>query len=256
MSQKSKLKVTQRWMILFTSLFIAAIIIGRILYGEVGFYWALSVSQLLMFLIHGVVLWKTRNPVYLIPVLMYLFMGLTFLPPWKEHPGHLVFSVAAAAMLVGFIAILITKKINWRYREILELAARPVNEASDGFTHRPFPSGRLDVTRKDVLGLARFLLKNVVAYPLIEADRVVFVIPRYMWSYLILFKRRYDKETYVAFADSGEVSVRIARPDYQAYKEELTFDRLCASLGDLFKQFMQHYRDGQPDKVIERLNTL
>ena len=256
MSQKSKLKVTQRWMIFFTSIFIAAIIAGWVLYGESGFYWTLSAAQLLMALIHGGVLFSTRNPVYLIPVLMYLFMGLTFLPPLKEHPGHLIFSITAAAMLAGFIAILITKKINWRYREILELAAMPVDETSDGFTHRPFPSGRLDVTRADALGLARFLLKNVVAYPLIEPDRVVFVIPRYMWRYLILFRRSYATETYVAFAGSGEVSVRIAQPDYQAYKEELTFDHLCASLGNLFKQFMQHYQDGQPGRIIERLNAL
>lgn len=255
MPQSSKLKVTQRWMILFTAVLIAIIIAARIFYGPPGFYWALGLTQWLMALIHGIVLIRVRNPIYLIPVLMYCFLGLTFLPPLNEHPWHLVFAIVAAALLVAFLAVLITRKIEWRYRDILELAAQPVSDTSNGFTSRPFPTGRFQYTRADALGLAAFALKNVVAYPQIEEKRVVFVIPRYMWSYLVFFKRGYREETYVSFADSGEVSVRIARRDYQAYKEELTFDQLCGSLGECFKQFMQDYREGRPDEIIRRLNT-
>jgi hypothetical protein len=242
-------------MILFTAVLIAIIIGARIFYGETGFYWALGLIQWMMALIHGIVLLRVRHPVYLVPFLMYCFLGLTFLPPLADHPMHLAFAVAAAALLVGFLAVLVTKKIDWRYRDILELAAQPVSETSDGFTPRPFPSGRFEFTRTDAVGLAGFVLKTVVAYPLAEEDRVVFVIPRYMWSYLVFFKRGYQEETYVSFADSGEVSVRIARQDYQAFKEELTFDQLCASLGNCFKEFMQDYREGHPERIIRRLNT-
>ncbi len=251
-----KLKPTQRWMIFFTAVLIAIIIAARLFYGEIGFYWALGSAQILMAAIHFLVLLQTRNPVYLITVSFYGFLALVFLPPLDGHPWRLFFAVAAGILLILHTFVLISKQINWRYREILELAARPVEGAADGFTPRPYPSGSADYTGNDARGLARFLLKYVITYPVFEADRVVLVIPRYMWSYLLFFKRSYDNETYIAFNDAGEVSVRIAKPDYQAYKEELTFDQLCASLGDLFKQFMGMYRQGEAKAIIERLNAV
>lgn len=251
-----KLKATQKWMIVFTAVLLAAVIVARIFFGEVGFYWALGSVQVLMAGIHLLVLLRTRNPVYLITVLFYVSLASVFLPPLAGHPWRLFFAVAGAILLILHTIVLISKQINWRYREILELAARPVESAADGFTSRPYPSGSAEFTGEDARGLAHFLLRYVVAYPVFEGDRVVLVIPRYMWSYLIFFKRNYDNETYIAFTDSGEVSVRIARPDYQAYKEELTFDQLCASLGDLFKQFMGMYRKGETKAIIERLNAV
>jgi hypothetical protein len=206
--------------------------------------------------IHFLVLLQTRNPVYLVTVGFYASLALVFLPPLDAHPWRLFFAVAGAVLLILHVFVLISKQINWRYREILELAARPVEDTADGFTSRPFPSGSAEFTREDVRGLARFLLKHVVSYPVFEADRVVLVIPRYMWSYLIFFKRHYEKETYIAFSDAGQVTVRIARPDYQAFKEELTFDQLCASLGDLFKRFMDDYRRGEARAIIARLNAV
>lgn len=250
-----KLRATQKWMIVFTAVLLAAVIVARIFFGEVGFYWALGSVQVLMAGIHLLVLLQTRNPVYLITVLFYVSLALVFLPPLAGHPWRLFFAVAGAILLILHTFVLISKQINWRYREILELAARPVESAADGFTSRPYPSGSAEFSGEEARGLARFLRKYVVAYPVFEADRVVLVIPRYMWSYLIFFKRNYDNETYIAFTDSGQVSVRIARPDYQAFKEELTFDQLCASLGDLFKQFMGMYRKGETKAIIERLNA-
>jgi len=256
MSTTKKLKPTQKWMIVFTAVLLAAVIVARIFFGEEGFYWALGSVQVLMAGIHLLVLLQTRNPVYLITVSFYVFLALVFIPPLGGHPWRLFFAIAGAVLLILHTFVLISKQINWRYREILELAARPVEGAADGFTSRPYPSGSAEFSREDARGLARFLLKYVIAYPVFETDRVVLIIPRYMWSYLIFFKRKYDNETYIAFTDSGQVSVRIARPDYQAYKEELTFDQLCASLGDLFKQFMGKYRQGEAGAIIERLNSV
>ncbi len=254
MGKKSKLRPTQRWLVVLTLALIGVIIAAWAVFGSPGFYWAFASSQFLMAWLHFVVLGKTRNPVYLAPVLFYLLVGLTLLPALADHPGHLVFAIAAAISLVGMFVALFSRQINWRYRDILELAASPVEDASDGFTARPFPSGQADYSREEALGLAKYLLKYVIAYPFIEKDRVVFVIPRYMWSYLLLFRRRYDKDTYIAFSDSGEVSVRMDLRDYQAYKDELTFDQLCASLGNLFKQFLRDYKDGQSQLIIKRLN--
>jgi len=251
----SKLRTTQKVMIFLTAIAIASLVFSRIFFGALGFYWALGVLQVVMTLIHFMVLVRTRNPVYLIPVFMYGFWALTFLPPLENIPGHNAIAIASAVFLAAFIVTLFSKKINWRYREILELAAKPVDDTADGFTSRPFPAGKADFNRRDVIGLARFLMKNVVVYPIIEKDRVVLVIPRYMWSYILFLRQRYDKETYVAFTYSGRINVCIAEMDYKAYKEELTFDQLCASLGDMFKQFLIWYKSGESKKIIGELNS-
>ncbi len=256
MEKTSRLKPTQQIMVAFTLLLVAVIVVARLWFGPPGFYWAFGSIQFLMAFIHAVVMLRTRNPTYLLPTVFYLFVGLTFLPPLEDSPGHNIFAGLGAVTLAGFFVVLFSKRINWRYREILELAARPVQDASDGFTARPYPSGYAEFDRSDALGMARFLLRHVIAYPFYEEDRVVLVIPRYMWSYLLLGRRTYGRETYVTFADSGQVSVRMAQRDYQAYKEELTFDQLCASLGNLFKRFMTEYRTGKKHKIIERLNTV
>ncbi len=254
MPTTKNLRPTQKWMIFFTAVLLVIVAAARIFYGEVGFYWALGATQILMAAIHFLVMFRTRNPVYLITVSFYGLLALVFLPPLAGHPWRIVFAVAGAILIILHFIVLISKQINWRYREILELAARPVKDAADGFTSRPFPSGSADYGKEDASGLARYLLKYVIAYPIFEDGRVVLIVPRYMWSYLLFFKRTYTKETYVVFHDTGEVSVRIAELDYRAYREELTFDELCASLGDLFKQFMIDYREGNAKKIINRVN--
>jgi hypothetical protein len=154
---------------------------------------------------------------------------------------------------LAFIGLLFSRRLEWRYKEILQLAAKPVTGTTDGFTSRPFPTGSAEFTREDAIKLARYLTKNVIAFPFIESDRVVLVIPEYMWIYVLFFKRSYEKGTYVAFSDSGQVTVRIAKNDYQKYREELTFDQLCVSLGDLFKQFMLWSREGTSEKIFAKL---
>jgi len=229
--KESKLKYKETGMIAFTLAIIGSMVAAALVFGRAGFSWAFASAQILMTTIHFVVLARTRNWIYVIPTSMYGLWALTFLPPFS-------------------------KRINWRYREILELAARPVEEAGDGFTPRPFPSGPADFTRTDALGLARFLLKHVVCYPIVEPDRVIMVIPRVMWTYLLFLKRRYDDATYVALTDSGEVVVHIASTDYRKFKKELTFDRICRSLGDVFRKFLQLYQEGRRKEIISMLNAL
>lgn len=250
-----KMKPVQVGMTIFTSILLGAMVFGRIFFGPPGFYWAFSGAQILLALIHGTVLLRTRNWIYLIPAGMYVFWWLTFFPPFADHPGHLFFSIVSAVFLFAFIGLLVSRRMEWRYKEILQLAAKPVKGKADGFTSRPYPTGQSEFTRQDALGLARYLKKTAIAFPFVEKDRVVLVIPEYMWVYMLFMKRSYDKGTYVAFSDSGQVTVRIAGNDYRKYKEELTFDELCASLGELFKRFMQWYREGAPEKIFMLLKS-
>jgi len=256
MEHTVKMKPIQIGMTIFTSLLIGSMIFGRIFFGPPGFDWTFGSLQILMAVIHLTVLLRSRNWIYLIPTGMYFLWWLTFFPPFATHPWHNIFAIASAFFLLAFIFVLISKRINWRYKEILQLAAKPVIGTADGFTARPFPTGTTKFTRKDAIGLARYMRKHVVTFPFFDLDRVVLVIPEYMWIYMLFFKRSYKKGTYVAFSDSGQVTVRIIKNDYQKYKEELTFDQLCVSLGDLFKQFMQWYREGTPEKIMILLNSV
>jgi len=255
MEKQVKLKPVQVGMWVFTLVLTMSVLLGWIFFGSPGFYWTFGSIQFLLALMHFFVLLRTRYLAYLIPVSMYFLWGITFLPLFEDHPWHVYFASASAVFLFAFIFVLISKRINWRYKEILELAAKPVKGTADGFSHRPFPTGPADFTRNDAVGLARYLKKYVVVFPFIESDRVVLVIPEYMWLYMVLFKKSYMNETYVAFENSGNVTVRIARRDYEKYKQELTFDELCVSLGELFKQFMFWYVEGTSEKILKQLNS-
>lgn len=253
MTNNVKMKPVQTGMMVFTLLLIGSVIIGRIFFGEPGFHWTLSSIQIPLALIHFIVFLRTRFWIYLIPAGMYTLWWLTFFPPLADHPLHLVFAVSSAVFLAAFIAVLVSRRIDWRYKDILLLSARHVSETADGFTPRPYPTGKTEFSREDALGLSRYLKKYMIAYPFIEPDRAVLVIPEYMWLYMLFLKRDYKNSTYVVFSRSGQVIVRIAERDYTKYKEEFTFDQLCASLGDLFKQFMSWYRENHPEKIFHLL---
>ena len=58
------------------------------------------------------------------------------------------------------------------------------------------------------------MIKHVIAYPFVEENRVVLVVPENMFIYMLLLKRGYEKDTYIAFDFRGNVSVNIAKKDY------------------------------------------
>jgi hypothetical protein len=208
-------------------------------------------------LAHFVSLLRTKNWGHLILMLFYVFIVLIFFPPLVF--GQIIkIILAACAMLlfIGQIIVLSSKRINWRYREILELAASPVDESADGYTPRAFPVGKAQYTKEELIGFTKFLIKHVIAYPFVEENRVVLVVPENMFAYMLLLKRSYQKDTYVTFDFEGNVSVTIAKKDYQRYKEEFTFDQLCASLGNLFIEFLELYRKSQSSEIIAKLNAI
>jgi len=225
-----------------------------IIFGKEAFRTLFWMIMLLAALMHFVFLTRTKNPVYWIPMLFYTFMALAFLTPYR--PLQLLFAVGAGILFILLMYVLFTNRIKWRYREILELAARPVNQSDDGFTPRPFPAGDAKYTRAEISGFARFVLKQVIAFPYFAQDRIVFVVPERMYRDFFFLRRNYLKHTYVSFDFDGKVSVNIAKKDYQKYKEELTFDQLCQSLGNLFKEFLGLYQKGESKRIIGRLNAL
>ena len=243
---------------LWATIAVVVILAGvRLLFEEITFRMVIGAMMAAAGLMHAAIISRTRNPTYTVPLLFYLFGALTFLSN-DTRAERLVplFAGAAGVAYIVFLWALFTRRIKWRYREILELAARPIEGSDDGFTGRPYPAGEAPCTRDELLGFAGFLLKNGIAYPYVERDRAVFVVPRNMLLRLLGLERRYDEATYVSFGFDGNMTVQIAKKDYVQYREELTFDELCRSFAGLFEGFMALYRDGRSDRIILQLDEL
>jgi lipoprotein signal peptidase len=161
-------------------------------------------------------------------------------------------------LLLWLLYLMITRKTKWKGREVFELAAMPVNETSDGFTERPRPTGKISYSKHDLLAYADFLRKNQIALPFVEEDKVVLVpvIMSKEFSLLYRFRINYHDRSWVAFTFNGDVSVHISKKDYLEYKDQLSFDRLCESMGDLFKEFLDMFLKNEGVRIIDRLDSL
>jgi len=243
---------------LWATIAIILILVGiRFLFEERGFRIAIGALMAVMCLMHLLIVIRIRNAVYLFPLLFYLLGALTFLAN-DTGIGTLVPYLAAAAVIAYILLLraLFTRRMKWRFREVLELAARPVECADDGYTGRPYPAGTAEYTKEQLLRFARYLLKHMIAFPYIESDRVVLVVPENMLPRLLGLRRGYLDSTFVSFGFDGGVSVQIAKGDYERYREELTFDELCRSFAALFEEFLELHRSGRGELIVRRLDGL
>jgi hypothetical protein len=141
------------------------------------------------------------------------------------------------------------------YRKILELAAKNVTDSADGYTTRPLHAGKSEFSQGEIIGFARFLEDNAIAIPYQDSDGIILSFPE-DW-----LGRKYDAfgsyldDTRISFDNDGNVSATISRKDYMKYNDQLTFDQLCESLGRLFIYFLELYKKGDTDKIIERIKS-
>lgn len=199
-------------------------------------------------LISLIIFLKTKQLLSIIMMLIALMWTFSYLFDYKG-----IFFVLPTLLLLTFYFYLgfIDSKYNSHYRQILELAAKPVNEAGDGFTPRPFPAGELHFSKDDISGFAKFLKEQRIALPFFEENGIILIIKDYE---KYLFKKpTLENDSYISFAYDGSVTVKISKKDYRRYKEELTFDQLCESLGNLFKTFLKYFREGEKAKILAML---
>jgi hypothetical protein len=168
------------------------------------------------------------------------------------------FIVLTLALLIVLIYMLATKKVKWRGREILELAAFNVEEDSNTYTDRPRPVKKVELTRDQVNNFAAFLLKNLVVMPYYEQERILFVPVKMGNEYPHLFGSNinYWDKTWIAFDFDGNISAHISKTDYLDYRINLEFDRLCESLGILFIAFFEDFKRGDEVRIIDKLNEV
>lgn len=236
-------------------------LLGVVLGKEAGytfialFFWAYCVYSLVGFI-------RTRNFNFVIPALYQFFGGIVVFS-WGINGGEgsqlARFSVVLTVLFLFWVVYLTaTKKIKWRGREILELAAASVEEVGNGYTSRPLAAGKTDFSQKQIMDFAEFARRNLIAVSYVGKDRVVFV-PVLMgkeFGFIMGLKADYTDETWVSFDFEGNVSVNISHRDYLNYKEALAFDQLCESLGNLFIEFVEMYTRGEGVRIIDRMDAV
>lgn len=151
-----------------------------------------------------------------------------------------------------------TRKLKWRGREILELAAYNVEQAEGSYTARPKPTGKVHVTRNELHEFARYFQKKLLGLAYWEDSRIVFMPLKFKNEYYALYNPNYNyhEKTWVAINYNGNVSVNISKKDYLDYREDLAFDELCKSLSDVMIDFLKLFIEGKEVRIIDKMNEL
>ncbi len=212
----------------------------------------------------GLTFLRTGNTGFVIVSLFQLSASLaSFLyatSPTELGPARqaALFFVACMVFFGAWSVLLaVTRRIKWRGREILEIAAASVDQSGDGYTPRPMPVGKTDFSRQQVLEFASFARRNLIAATYVGPDRVVFVpvAEGHEPPFILGLRPNYLGETWVSVDSEGNVSANIAQRDYLAFREALAFDRLCASLGSLFVDLIEMHRRGERVRILDRLDA-
>jgi len=148
-----------------------------------------------------------------------------------------------------------SRKLKWRYREVLELAAAPVEDITDGYTDRPKPTGKAEYTQFEITSFANFLKKNLVVIPYFEKNRTVLSLAM-TFRHRMSLRRDYADFTYLLFDQEENVSVHISKQDYLKYQHQLSFDQLCDSLAGQFIEFLELFKNGEGIRILDRMNAL
>ena len=89
---------------------------------------------------------RTFNSGFLFFMIFCLLVSFSYC---TDYEG-IYFIIPAIILLIIYISNIFRRKFNWRKRDILELAAKPVTGVQDGFTNRPFPAGTVSSSKKRV----------------------------------------------------------------------------------------------------------
>lgn len=239
-------------------------VIVWILFGIRSGYFVLSIGFLLYSVFSLFIYYRTRNNSYIAAFLFQFFYGLYLLfnPKGLFHvPDPRIanlFLVCSIVSTIWLVYLLSQRKTKWKGREVFEMAAKSIEPDPDGFTSRPRPAGRIDCTRDELIGFAEFLRRNLIAMPHEEDNRITFVIIKMGEELGYIFNPNQFRinRTWVSFDFGGNVSVRMSKKDYLDFKEELSFDQLCENLGKLFIGFMEYYKKGESQRILDRMNEL
>jgi hypothetical protein len=208
--------------------------------------------------------WRTRNAGFLaVGLYQFLTAMLCVSAPAaiRNKPEIGLVPLFLVGMYVSGIVtayLFFNRKLKWRGQEIFEMAGMQVEETGDSFTARPRPAGKVPISKTEMIRFVDFITSNLIAFPITEENRVVFVLalPGSNLRYLLGVKKDYLDDTWVAIDFDGHISVHITQDDYLLFKQDLAFDLLCQALGNVFADFLELSKNGQDQLIIDRMNAL
>jgi hypothetical protein len=160
-----------------------------------------------------------------------------------------VFSILSYQLPIKYFGM------NGPLRIFLELAAEPINDTKDGFTNRPYPIGKIDYSKEQIIGFAKYLNYNLISTSIIGNEKIILVLSNSLFQYIPGIKPNLENVTYISFDYVGNMAVQISQNDYKKYKDQLTFDQLCSSLGNLFVEFLNNYKTNNKKAIMELIRS-
>jgi len=211
------------------------------------------------FIMMGIFQWlKYRLWIY--PVLGILIGFLCVQGPVMITTSY--FFTKASYFLTLFVMALFVI-LNWstfygqeRYetnaRRLFKLAAQLIYETADGFTGRPFSAGEINASREELLGFSRFLEGKYITRVFHEENTLYLT---FSLNKSLLTVVNPKEVSHISINESGIMTVFITETDYRQYRRTYNFNQLCQSIGEVFKRFMEYYRQGLEARIITELKT-
>lgn len=252
---QSKLKMNKsRLLAYFGFAYLITLIIESQLWGTQYTTWIWGG----VFVIWGVAQWlRTRLVFYVV------FGILCGLGAWHYQLAAHADTMFSMPTFVLHLVVIVTVLVLWgmkimnqqeglekNARCIFELAAAKVDDVADGFTGRPYVVGKANYSKEEIESFARFMQASELTKTRIEGDKVILT---FSLTTSPLTKSPLQKLSYVSFDAKGNISVQISKADYQQYKKQLTFDKLCAGLAVLFRRFLKYYQEGKENRIMVEL---
>lgn len=138
-------------------------------------------------------------------------------------------------------------------RKLFKTAAQIVPTSHNGFTARPFYAGNTEYSKEQLTGFARFLSGHLIVYPVFAETGLYLTFSMGKSPFSV---HEPSEISYIALDNIGAITVHIAASDYKRFRKELTFDRLCESMGNLFKRFLEYYINNQEYRIITELKPV
>jgi hypothetical protein len=168
----------------------------------------------------------------------------------KTYVAHVV--IVVVVLLIIWPVIYANEKLESNARKLFNLVAEQLSEAFNGFTPRPYSLCEAEYTKDEIIGLARYMRGKKLVQTFIRENLVIFT---FSMGISPLKEAELHHISYVSFDDQGKVNVHISEYDYKRYKEEITFDLLCASMGNTFKRFLGYYKNGVEERITVELKS-
>jgi len=137
-------------------------------------------------------------------------------------------------------------------RRLFKLASELITETSNGFTERPYSAGKINVSKEDLEGFARFVNGKFIARSF-HIGSMVYLI--FSMNRSVLTVNDPTEVSYISIDQEGSMSVRISQQDYHQYKATFNFDKLCETMAAVFTRFLEYYKNGNENRIITELRT-